>query len=64
MNIGRRGSGRGMGQGTGLGMGRRNGSCRINEMNSMGNNSYEESLEKRIIELEEENLKLREAQSK
>lgn len=55
------GMGRGMvrGNGMGRGMGRSNGMCRFAAMNCT-DAQYEESLESRIIELEEENRRLRE----
>lgn len=59
-----RGMGRGMGQGAGRGMGRGNGMCRYAEMSPMTDERYEMSLEARIIELEEENRKLRQEASR
>lgn len=60
----RRGMGRGMGQSAGRGMGRGNGICRYAGMSAMTDDRYEMSLEARIVELEEENRKLRQEASR
>ncbi len=54
----------GMRQGPGREFGRRTGMCRFGGQNCMTDEYYESSLENRILELEEENRKLREAVSR
>ncbi|WP_320169458.1 hypothetical protein [Maridesulfovibrio sp.] len=53
------GNGRSNGAWFGRGIGRGNGMCRFSGMNAPVDERYETSLEKRIIELEDENRKLR-----
>lgn len=51
-------------RGMGRGMGRGNGICRYAGMSAMTDDRYEMSLEARIVELEEENRKLRQEASR